>query len=100
MGLVSGIVVFFMIWWTAIFAVLPWGNRPSETVETGNVASAPDKPRILKKFIITTIVSVLIWLVIYGLISANVINFYDMAAEMAAEDTQNSNGTTQTETQK
>lgn len=86
MGLVSGIVVFFMIWWTVIFAVLPWGNRKSESVEVGNVASAPDKPRIFKKFLVTTLVTCIIWLLIYGLITSNVINFYDMAADMAAQD--------------
>lgn len=88
MGVISGIVVFFMVWWTVLFAILPWGNRPSTEPMTGNTVSAPDKPRILKKFLVTTAVSVLIWLVIYGLISSNVINFYDMAADMAAQDAQ------------
>lgn len=86
MGLISGIVVFLMVWWTVLFAVLPWGNRPSQAPITGNIVSAPDKPRILKKFLITTLVSVTIWLLIYGLISSNVISFYDMAADMAAQD--------------
>ena len=86
MGLVSGIVVFFMVWWTALFVVLPWGNRKSEVVELGNVASAPDKPNILKKFVITTLLTCVIWLIIYGLIEANVINFYDLAESMAIQD--------------
>jgi predicted secreted protein len=88
MGLVSGIVVFLMVWWTSLFVVLPWGNRKSEVVEVGNVASAPDKPHLLRKFIITTLLTCVIWLIIYGLIEANVINFYDLAEEMSIQDAQ------------
>lgn len=88
MGPISGVVVFLMVWWTALFAVLPWGIRQSEEPIIGNTVSAPDKPKLLKKFLITTLVSVVIWLVIYGLISSNVISFYDMAADMEAQDNQ------------
>ena len=88
MGLVSGIVVFFMVWWTALFVVLPWGNRKSEVVEVGNVASAPENPNIFKKFVITTLLTCVIWLIIYGLIEANVINFYDLAEQMSIQDEQ------------
>jgi predicted secreted protein len=86
MGLISGIVVFLMVWWTALFVVLPWGNRKSDVVEVGNVASAPEKANILKKFIITTLLTCVIWLIIYGLIASNIINFYDMAEDMAMKD--------------
>jgi predicted secreted protein len=88
MGIVSGIIVFFMVWWTALFVVLPWGNRKSDAPELGNVASAPEKPNLLKKFVITTLLTCVIWLIIYGLIASNVINFYDMAEEMAVQDAQ------------
>ncbi len=88
MGPVSGVVVFLMVWWTALFVVLPWGNRKSEVVELGNVASAPEKANILKKFIITTLLTCVIWLIIYGLIASNVINFYDLAEDMAIQDAQ------------
>ena len=29
MGWVSGLVVFFLIWWLTLFAVLPIGTRPN-----------------------------------------------------------------------
>lgn len=86
MGIISGIVVFVMVWWVVLFAVLPWGNRPSATVDLGNVASAPDKPRLLKKFLVTTAISCILWVIVYTLVANNVINFYDMAAEMAEQD--------------
>jgi predicted secreted protein len=86
MGFISGIVVFLMIWWVMLFTVLPWGNRPSDNPVIGEVASAPEKPRLWRKFLVTTLISCVLWGIVYGLIAANALNFYDMAAKMAAED--------------
>lgn len=93
MGLISGIVVFLMVWWTSLFVVLPWGIRHDDPPIPGNVVSAPDKPHLLKKFLVTTLISGLIWLLIYGLVSSNIINFYDLAAEMAVQDDRNKTNT-------
>ena len=72
-----------------IFWVLPWGNKPTETTDGGKtVASAPINPRIVKKFIITGVISALIWIVVYILIDMQVIDFYEMAREMKEEDFQ------------
>ncbi len=79
MTLVQGIVAFTLIWWTLLFCVLPWGNRPSDELVPGQASSAPHKPNLLKKFIITTALSAVIWLVINGLIAHNAIDFYGMA---------------------
>ena len=60
-----GIVVYLMIWWTVIFCILPYGNRPAEHVKIGEAPSAPHNPRIKQKFIITTLVTTILWLLIY-----------------------------------
>lgn len=86
MTLIQGIVSFCLIWWTAIFCVLPFGNRPSDDPIPGETGNIPAKPRLLKKFIITTAISIAIWLVINGLIRLNVIDFYDMAHDMEIKD--------------
>lgn len=86
MGLVSGIVVFLLVWWTALFCVLPWGNRPDDNPEVANAKSAPANPRILKKFLVTTLLTCVLWLIIYGLIESDVISFYDMAQELAKKE--------------
>ena len=51
MGWVSGIAVYIVIWWLVIFMVLPWGVQPIERgdVEKGHAASAPLRPRMLRK---------------------------------------------------
>ncbi|MBX2834153.1 MAG: DUF1467 family protein [Micavibrio sp.] len=79
MGLVSGITVFFLVWWTALFTVLPFSLKRDET-------GKPDDPQLWRKFVFTTVLSVVIWLGIYALIEMNVISFHDLAVDMAKED--------------
>lgn len=88
MGWLSGSVVYFMIFWTVLFAVLPWGVR-SEHIpeEEGHMGGAPVNPNLKKKFIITALLSVVIWGIIYWLIEIDVIDFYEIARQMSEEDT-------------
>lgn len=58
------IAVYFTIWWTVLFAVLPFGVRSQH--ESGDIAhgtdpGAPVAPRILMKALATTLVSGLIF---------------------------------------
>ncbi len=78
----TGIVVYLLIWWVTIFSVLPWGNRPAESVTPGTVESAPAKPRLLLKFGITTVLAGAIWLVVFFLVKSDIISFHDMAQRM------------------
>ncbi|GLS28493.1 Predicted secreted protein [Mesorhizobium albiziae] len=67
---VSFLAVFFIIWWTVLFAMLPFGLRTQDDekdVTLGTVSSAPRGAHMLKAVIRTTIVSVLIVAVFYGL---------------------------------
>ncbi|MBI1327141.1 MAG: DUF1467 family protein, partial [Alphaproteobacteria bacterium] len=54
-------------------------NKPDENVVEGNAPSAPAKARIKKKFIITTIISVFLWLAIWGLTQSDLFSFRDWA---------------------
>jgi predicted secreted protein len=73
MGWGWGAFIFLLIWWTVLFAVLPWGNRASEHVEPGHAPSAPENPRLLLKAIVTTGISLVIWVGIYYAISRGLI---------------------------
>jgi predicted secreted protein len=79
MGWVSGIVVYILTWWTVLFAVLPWGLKRDEM-------GRPENFNIWKKIIATSLVSVVIWVIIYGLIEADIISFRLMADAMVQED--------------
>ena len=79
MGWFLSIVVYAIIWWTALFAVLPIGIRPDAQgdPEAGGWRGAPVQPRILQKVIITTVVSTVIWLGVYWLVQSDWISFRD-----------------------
>jgi predicted secreted protein len=74
MSIWSAIAVYFIIWWTVLFAVLPWGVRNAheagETIETGNEPGAPVKPRLLFKALITTIVAAIVFAGVYAVIAS------------------------------
>ena len=64
MTYISAAAVFLIIWWTVLFAVLPFGLKTQdddgETV-LGTVSSAPRGPHMLRAIIWTTIVSLVIF---------------------------------------
>ena len=75
MGWVTGIVVYVLVWWVTLFAVLPLWVKPAEPDDPGHAAGAPQHPRLLLKMAITTAVSTLIWLAIYLLVKSPWLSF-------------------------
>jgi predicted secreted protein len=72
----EGTVLFVMIWWTALFAVLPIGTHPvSDADDQTGWRGVPANPRIGAKIIGTTILSMLIWLVCYAVITSDWLSF-------------------------
>jgi predicted secreted protein len=65
MAWVTGVVVYVLVWWITLFAVLPLWVTPAEPDDPGYAAGAPSRPRLVLKMAITTVVSALIWLAIY-----------------------------------
>lgn len=59
---------YFVIWWMALFAVLPWGVRRNQNPEIGHDPGAPLEPRLKSKFLATTILAAVIWAIGYVLI--------------------------------
>ena len=70
MGWISGIFVYFLIWWVVLFAVLPWGVQVPDNPEPGHAPSAPVHPRLGIKAIVTTLVSAVIWVVVWYVIDS------------------------------
>ena len=69
-------MVYLLIWWTVLFAVLPIGTRPAEDSDPdGGWRGAPENPRMLMKMIITTLVAAVVWFGAYLLISSDYLSF-------------------------
>ncbi|MEM7680271.1 MAG: DUF1467 family protein [Pseudomonadota bacterium] len=66
----NGFVLYLIIWWTLLFAVLPWGNHASPKDERvkGQADSAPAQPRLKQKVIANTILSTVVWGIAYVVI--------------------------------
>jgi predicted secreted protein len=75
MNWVESIVVYVLIWWVVIFAVLPFGIRAPEELVPGQATGAPARPRIWLKAVITTIAAAVIWLAIFFVIRSDWISF-------------------------
>ena len=66
---VSALAVFLIVWWTVLFAMLPFGLKTQDEdgdVTLGTVSSAPRGPHMLKAVIRTTLVSLVICAIFYG----------------------------------
>lgn len=77
MGWFLSLVVYAIIWWTVLFAVLPIGVRPDAQgdPEAGGWRGTPTQPRLLQKAVITTLVSAVIWLGVFWLVQSDWLSF-------------------------
>jgi predicted secreted protein len=63
------IAIYFIMWWTILFAVLPWGVRSqheSGEVVPGTEPGAPLLPRLRLKVLWTTIITSILFATFYA----------------------------------
>jgi predicted secreted protein len=69
MGIFTGIAIYFTIWWTVLFMVLPWGvtSHAQAGIDKGDGGDpgAPVDPMLKKKFLTTTWISAILWIVVF-----------------------------------
>ena len=76
MGWFTGCVVYVLVWWTTLFAVLPlWTQPVADADEASGWRGAPSRPLIWRKLLVTTLVTGVIWLGIYALVSSDWLSF-------------------------
>ena len=70
MNIGSMIAIYFVIWWIVLFAVLPFGVRNAheagERVEQGNDAGAPVALHWGKKILMTSVIALVLFGVVYA----------------------------------
>ena len=65
----NGVVVYLLVWWVVLFAILPLWVTPAEPDDVGHAAGAPKNPYLGRKLALTTAVAAVIWLLIYLVVS-------------------------------
>jgi predicted secreted protein len=77
MSVPFAIAIYFIIWWTVLFAVLPIGVRTQAedgTVVPGTPESAPSAPRLLRVVVLTTVISALVFAALWALIKYGIVD--------------------------
>ena len=87
MTITGAIVLFAVIWFIVLFIVLPIGERSQSEagdVVPGTPASAPEDSMMKKKIRWTTMISLVLWAVLCGIIVSGVlkIEYFDIFNRM------------------
>jgi predicted secreted protein len=82
MSIFFAVSMYLVIWWVVLFAMLPIGVRTSEEegekAVPGTAESAPHLPNLLPKMMATTVVSSIVFAVLYVIIVHHVIALDDI----------------------
>ncbi|MEM7213142.1 MAG: DUF1467 family protein [Pseudomonadota bacterium] len=81
MTITSAIVLFAVIWAVVFFLVLPWGQvsqYEAGDVVPGTPASAPSDAMIRKKLIVTTLISIVAYAIVFCIIYFRVLTIDDL----------------------
>ena len=72
MGVFTGLAIYFTIWWTVLFTVLPWGVQSHADAGInrgdGGDPGAPVDPKLKQKFLITTGVSAVLFAILWAVL--------------------------------
>ncbi|MEQ1711248.1 MAG: DUF1467 family protein [Hyphomicrobium sp.] len=72
MSVSLGIALYFIIWWMVLFAVLPFGLRTqgeAGEVVPGTPDSAPARVRMLRVFLINSLVAAVVFAIVWAAIT-------------------------------
>lgn len=81
MSTLGAVVTYVCVWWVVFFMALPWGAAPPERPEPGHATSAPEKPRMLLKVAVTTVLAAIITYGIALVIDSGLIELRPRPAE-------------------
>ena len=84
MPLGMSIAAFLTLWWVVLFAVLPWGIQSHAEagieVHDGGAPGAPVNPKLKEKFLITTLVTAILFAILWLVVRFHVVELPPLAA--------------------
>ena len=81
MNLTGAIVLYFVLWFVVMFVLLPIGQRSQADmgeVVPGTPPGAPHAPPLIRKALIATVISAVIWAIAAAVILSGAITFDDV----------------------
>ena len=68
-------IIYIIIWWIVFFAILPIDvNRTKIVKIEGEDAGSPENPKMLKKFIYCTVITTVLFVIVYLLMKFEYLN--------------------------
>tara|TARA_B100000902_G_scaffold371560_1_gene397733 strand:- start:60 stop:305 length:246 start_codon:yes stop_codon:yes gene_type:complete len=68
-------IIYIIIWWIVFFAILPIDvNRQKSLKIKGEDPGSPENPKMLKKFLFCTVITTIIFIIIYLLMKFEYLN--------------------------
>jgi predicted secreted protein len=84
MSVFTGIAIFFTIWWTVLFSILPLGvvSHAEAGIDKGDGGDpgAPVDPKLKKKFFTTTWIAAILWTILFVVLKYHLIHLPDVPA--------------------
>ena len=76
MAIFTHVLIFILIWWVLFFIILPLKIKVPQKAELGHAKSAPSRPFLLIKFILTSLLSgiILFFLILFGFDLSTIFN--------------------------
>ena len=79
MSLTGSLIIYVLIWWIVFFALLPIDvNREKKQNIIGIDAGAPENPKIIKKFVYSTLITSIIFIIIFLLVKYEYLNIRNL----------------------
>ena len=82
MTVTGSLIAYICLWWIVFFSILPIGieNKKKKIKSSlrGNDTGAPKNPRIAKKFIFSTLITTILFLGIYYMVSKDYLNIREL----------------------
>jgi len=76
MAIFTHVLIFILIWWILFFIFLPLKIKVPHNAEIGHAKSAPSRPFLLIKFLLTSLISaiILFFLIFFGFDLSTIFN--------------------------
>ena len=80
-SLVFGLAIYGIVWFLTLFIVLPFGvvsQGEAGDIVPGSTESAPAQPRIVKKLVGTTVLSIILYAILYLVLTTGMLTNIDL----------------------